>query len=271
MKSNRWGIFHYTKITDGTKVFHSKHFYKGYQGILHTSQVRRRRINAPTKKLNAAELPKIVNEPKFSIEDVKRRVRLIIEQNPELLPSNRGEYVIYVWFTKLACFVSESNECYFNNNFPEDIAFLFRVPGTARLAQGPPFLLSEKQPWARKCIIDGVESSKFHKRLLTTSYIRNELGQRSFVVHQGFSRVNARNIENFLQKQLSQREFGTEILWRAFDWGHFKYEEGDENKLFTVGVTVLDTSEVKKRLEKGEIVINGYKHPMNQSDDKIYF
>lgn len=267
---HRWGICNYSKPTDGMKVFFSKDFRKGYQGILHTSQVRRRRINAPTKKLNAAELPKIVNEPKFSIEDVKRRVRLIIEQNPELLPSNRGKYVIYVWFTKLACFVSESNECYFNNNFTqEDIAFLFRVPRTAREGQGPPFLLSEKQPWAGQCFLNGVES-KFHKRLLSTSYIRNELGQRSFVVHQGFSRVNARNIENFLQKQLSQREFGTEILWRAFDWGNFKYQEGDENKLFTVGVTVLDTSEVKKRLEKGEIVINGYKHPMNQSDDKIY-
>ncbi|GFH47109.1 hypothetical protein CTEN210_03583 [Chaetoceros tenuissimus] len=269
-----WGICHYTKLTDGTKVFYSKDFRKGYQGILHTSQVRRRRrINVPTKKLSAAELAKLVKEPKFTMEAVKRRVHLIIEQNPELLPSNRGEYVIYVWFTGNACFVSESNECYFSTTLPEDINFLFRVPTSAKegLAQGPPFLLSEKQPWAGQCTFNGVESSKFHQRLLSTSYIRNELGQRSFVVHQGFSRVNARNIENFLQKQLSQREFGTEILWRAFDWGHVEYEEGDENKMFTVGVTVLDASEVKKRLEKGEIIINGHKHRMNQSDAEIYF
>lgn len=267
MKSRRWGIFHYTKITDGTKVFHSKHFYKGYQGILHTSQIRHRKYTR-SMKLTAAEIAKLVKVPKLSMEAVKRRVRLIIEQNPELLPSNRGENVIYVWFTKKACFVSESNECYFTDSTnPEDISFLSRVN---RLGQGPPFLLSEKQPWAGQCFLNGVES-KFHKRMLSTSYIRNELGQRSFVVHQGFSRVNARNIENFLQKQLSQREFGTEILWRAFDNGNVEYQEGDENKMFTVGVTILNASEVKNRLEKGEIMINGYKHRMNQSDAEIYF
>lgn len=74
----------------------------------------------------------------------------------------------------------------------------------------------------------------------------------------------------FLQKQLSQHDFGAEILWRGFDPGNYKYVEGDERSLFSVGVTVLDASAVRTRIERGELEINGYKHPMDHSDSKLY-
>ncbi|GFH47094.1 predicted protein [Chaetoceros tenuissimus] len=131
--------------------------------------------------------------------------------------------------------------------------------------QGPQFLFSDP------CDIGGICSANaiFHKRLVLPTFAKAELGARSQILYQCHSRINARNLENYIQFKLSDREFGTEILWRGIDSRNINYQKNDERKTFTVGLTTLDASKVRQKIEDKEIVVNGYKNDM--SNQKIYF